>query len=324
MPTRSRRNRRQTRFEVALPDNPLYEDDYFRLFGTPEEQFFAYHFSNQAPNLYHYTRQEGFIPMLSERVLRATNVRHFSDYSEIEYAYQLLGDLVFKLESSNPYGLERGFLTLLRSQVTSAAFADSYVLCFSTKFDDLNQWRSYASPGLGYCIGFASADLESLARQYEGRVGRCIYSRKDQETIVSELLAQSLRNLESYFPHYGPGDINEGLAQTRVKAFGEYFSRIAPLFKNPAFSDESEVRLVFDGQRSGLPIHFRSGSTSIVPFIELSLAISEKISVMPSSVMIKACSNPPFVAQATRRFLQYNGYDRELVNASIIPYREGI
>lgn|GEM_PF-5339743 len=321
-----KRNKRRggSGFEPMLPGDPVDEDDYFKLFGTPEEQFFTHHFSNRARTLYHYTRQEGFIPMLSERVLRATNVRHFSDYSEIEYAYQLLGDLVSGLESSRPYGLERGFLDLLRSRVTSDAFSDSYVICFSTKFDDLNQWRSYASPGLGYCIGFSSADLEALAERYEGRVARCIYSRQDQETIVSELLAQSLKNLESYFPHYGPGDINEGLAQARVRAFGEHFSRIAPVFKNPAFADESEVRLVFDGQRSGLPIRFRSGSTSIVPFIELSLAVAENSSVTPASVMIKACSNPAFVAQATRRFLQYNGYDRELVNASIIPYREGI
>jgi Protein of unknown function (DUF2971) len=307
-----------------LAGDPVDEEDYFKLFGTPEERFFTHHFSNRAPTLYHYTRQEGFIPILSARVLRATNIRHFSDYSEVEYAYQLLTDLISHLESNTPYGLEQGFLELLRSQVTSDAFADSYVLCFSTKFDDLNQWRSYASPGLGYCIGFASHHLEALAKRYVGRVGRCIYSRKEQETIVRELLAQSLRNLESYFPHYGPGDINEGLAQARVSAFGAYFSRVAPLFKNPAFADESEVRLVFDGQRSGLPILFRSGSTSIVPFIELSLAVAEDFSVMPASIMIKACSNPVFVAHATRRFLQHNGYERELVGASAIPYREGI
>lgn len=132
-------------------------------------------------------------------MLRATNARHFSDYSEVEYAYQLLTDLVSRLESNTPYGLEQGFLDLLRSQVTSDAFADSYVLCFSTKFDDLNQWRSYASPGLGYCIGFASHQLEALAERYAGRVGRCIYSRKDQETIVSELLAQSLKTWKAIF-----------------------------------------------------------------------------------------------------------------------------
>lgn len=83
-----------------------------------------------------------------------------------------------------------------------------------------------------------------------------------------------------------------------MRAFGAYFSRVAPLFKNPAFADESEVRLVFDGQQSRLPILFRSGSTSIVPYIELSLTVAEDFSVTPASVMIKACSNPAFVAQS--------------------------
>jgi hypothetical protein len=220
--------------------------------------------------------------------------------------------------------LERGFLDLLRSRVTPLAFGDSYVLCFSTKFDDLTQWRSYASPGLGYCIGITSNLLSALAERYNGRLGRCVYSCREQEIIVSELLTRSLKNLESYFPHYGAGDINEGLVQARVTAFGDYFSRVAPLFKNPAFLEESEVRLVFDGQTAGLPIQFRSGTTSIVPFIELSFSISEDLSLTPETVMIKACSNPAFVAQATRRFLQHHAYDRELLNTSSIPYREGI
>ncbi len=309
----------------AVTDDEWFSDDvYPDIFISPEELFFLSHFSHRGRTLYHYTRQEALVAILGNRSVRATNVRHFSDYSEVEYAYQLLADLVSQRQSSKPYGLERGFLELLHSRVGPTGVGESYVLCFSTKFDDLNQWRSYASPGLGYCIGFKTHLIEALARSYNGQLGRCVYSRREQELIVNELLGRFLNDLETYFPHFAEGDINEGLVQARVKAFGEQFAKIAPLFKNPAFRDESEVRVVFQGETADVPIRFRSGSTSIVPYIELSFEMTDGPTLTPETVIIKTCSNPAFVAQATRRFLQHSGYDGEIVNSSSIPYREGI
>jgi hypothetical protein len=301
----------------------LLEQDFDRFF-SPTELFFIKHFSHRGRTLYHYTRQEALISILGNRVLRATDVRHFSDYSEVEYAYQLLKDLVGARAAVNAYGLEKGFLELIQSNVSPNVTGQLYVVCFSTKFDDLNQWRSYASPGLGYCIGFKTELLDMLAREYGGRLRRCVYSRKQQELIVNELLDRFLKDLETYFPHYDRGDINEGLVQSRAAAFAEEFAQVAPLFKNPAFRDESEVRLIFTGPSPALPVQFRSGTTSIVPFVELSFEITDELTLTPEAVVIKTCSNPTFVGQATRTFLVFNGYDGQIVNWSSIPYREGL
>jgi hypothetical protein len=276
------------------------------------------------PTLYHYTRQESFISLLSKRTFWVSNVRHFSDYSEIEYAYDLLWHLVSERSKEPAYGLEQGFLKLLLEEAKPEKHADSYVLCFSTKFDDLNQWRSYASPGLGYCIGFKNHALEALAERHNGRIGRCVYSRKSQEQIVSALLVHALRDLSTYFPYYGKGEINEGLAQARSKVFIDQFSSIAPLFKNPAFAEESEVRLIFDSAPSSIPIHFRSGLTSIVPYIEIEFQITDLYALSPETVMVKTCSRPEFVAEAARKFLTHSRYENVPVNSSIIPYREGL
>ena len=266
--------------ELGIPTD-LSDYDLNKMFGSREDRFFWRHFAYRGRSLYHYTLQEAFISILSHRSMRVSNVRHFNDYSEVEYAYDFLQSLISDVQRNANYGLERGFL----EQVVKDAMPDqhdSYVLCFSTKFDDLNQWRSYASPGLGYCIGFPAHSLQALAERYDGRLGRCVYSRKAQAKIVSEMLSHALRELSEYFPHYGPGEINEGLVQARSKVFTEHFSTIAPLFKNPAFEEESEVRLVFDAKSTSIPTRFRSGATSIVPFIELGFEISDLLTVLPS------------------------------------------
>ena len=299
----------------------LAEDTF--SFGSHDEHFFWKHFNYRGRTLYHYTKQEAFISILSDRQLRATNVRHFSDYSEVEYAYKILGETVSSLMLSARYELERAFLSELR-EIARPNHFHTYAMCFSTKPDDLNQWRSYASPGFGYCIGFAADRLMAYADRNNGRMGRCIYSRLQQQEIVRNLLDRFVSDLGLYFPYYGAGEINEDLVKTRAQEFSNSFERIAPLFKNPAFKDESEVRIVFDVNPSTRPIRFYSGSTAIVPYVELPFEIADRPALSPRSVMAKASSNPDFISQSTNRFLQYLGYITDLVNTSSIPFREGV
>ena len=312
----------ELRSDLGLPED-MSDYDRKKLFGSPEKWFFWKHFSYSGRNLYHYTRQDAFISMLGNRSSRVSNVRHFNDYSEVEYAYGVLRALIEEIKKDATYGLEPGFLAQLLKDALPNRH-DSYVLCFSTKYDDLNQWRSYASPGLGYCIGFPCHLLSAIAETYKGRLGQCIYSRKHQSQIVSAMLTDALWDLSTYFPHYDPGEINEGLVQARTKAFSEHFSTIAPLFKNPAFAEESEVRLVFDVEAAAIPVHFRSGATSIVPYIELSFQISDLQALSPNAVVVKTCSRPEFVTSAVRKFLDSAGYEKVVISASGIPFREGL
>lgn len=308
--------------ELGIPE-PLSEYDSEKLFGSFEDRFFWHHFSYRGRSLYHYTRQDAFISILSNQNFYISNVRHFSDYSEIEYAYEVLQTTISEFSGKATYGLERAFL----EQVVQDAKPDqhdSYVLCFSTKYDDLNQWRSYAAPGLGYCIGFSTDSLSQLAERYGGRLGQCIYSRKAQREIINEALGYALRDLSTYFRHYGPGEINEGLVEARSKRFITHFSSIAPLFKNPAFSDESEVRLIFDIANSSVPIRFRSGNTSIVPFFEAGFQVNDLRAISPDTVVVKTCSRPEFVSASAKKFLIGCGYEKVSVSSSTIPFREGL
>ncbi len=308
--------------ELGIPTD-LSEYESEKYFGSFEDRFFYHHFAYRGRSLYHYTRQEAFVSIISNQTFWVSNVRHFSDYSEIEYAYEILRGLISEISGKAKYGLEPAFLHQVMNDAKPDQ-RDSYVLCFSTKFDDLNQWRSYAAPGLGYCMGFSTDSLEQLQERYQGRLGQCVYSRKAQREILGEILAYALRDLASYFPHYGKGDINEGLVEARSIVFAAHFATIAPLFKNPAFADESEVRLVFDTPKTPAPIRFRSGSTSIVPFMDVNFQVSDLTAISPESLVVKTCSRPEFVTGSAKKFLAACGYEKVSVTSSKIPFREGL
>ena len=80
--------------ELGIPEE-LSEYDSEKLFGSFEDRFFWHHFSYRGRSLYHYTRQDAFISILSNQSLWVTNVRHLSDYSEIEYAFDILRSLPY-------------------------------------------------------------------------------------------------------------------------------------------------------------------------------------------------------------------------------------
>ncbi|MDB6073290.1 MAG: hypothetical protein JWO89_930, partial [Verrucomicrobiaceae bacterium] len=164
---------------------------------------------------------------------------------------------------------QRRLLEYIRDSAVQKFDATVFVLCFSDKHDDLNQCRSYASPGNGYCIGYQSASLKMFAAYNRARLGKCVYSGEKQEEVVNQLVAFFLDDLMGYFPFFGPGELNEGLIEKRAVLFWRYFQQVAPLFKHPAFAEEEEARIVLHLPATSKDIKFRSGPMSIVPYVSL-------------------------------------------------------
>ena len=202
---------------------------------------------------------------------------------------------------------------------------ERYVACFSTKFDDLNQWRSYASPGSGYCVGFSGDSLRNLAYNYSGYLGRCVYSRTTQESIVLELLSRFLADLDNYFPYFGSGEINEGLFESRVEGFSSLFGKIAPLFKNPAFKEEAEVRLIFEPFEEGYDdVSFRAGKHSIIPYIAVESQLGDDYWVKPEKIVVKSSPHQELCIQGVKRLCTSLGLMEDIVVTSTIPFREEV
>lgn len=98
--------------------------------------------------------------------------------------------------------------------------------------DVLSQWRAYANDGNGYCIGFRAKDIVQLPV----RPLKVLYDEKKQlkETVAILRAIHEVENEDGNNDKYGT----------------DFFNACASLsfdlaaFKNPAFLEEKEIRLV--------------------------------------------------------------------------------
>lgn len=307
-------------------EGDYFEDEYgYWHAWTAEDKILINYFDPDARRVYHYTTQSGLLGILSTLTFRLTDIRFFNDRTEVEHAYAVLEKIL------EPKGKQLASLTLqgevvqriLRLAMESARPV-RYVACFSTKPDDLNQWRAYASPGAGYSVGFELDELRQFASQHGATVGQCIYGAKEQGKIITELLDEALWQLEQYFPGRGRGSINEDLAVARSVQFVEAFSRIAPLFKNGTFQEEEEIRIIFGEPEQLSSLGFRCGGSAIIPYREASLKLPDGRIIFPQIVYIKGTENPKLTRLGIERFLVANGIDTSILEDSKVPYRESI
>lgn len=290
----------------------------------PEDLLFIRYFFPAQGRLYHYTKQGSFSGILSTFSFWCTDVRFCNDRTEIDHAYSLLRKVLAEVEAEfTSRELQFEVISAIKQGLDSPNASARYVVCFSKKPDDLNQYRAYASPGAGYCLGFDSDDLLNLAENHGGTVGRCLYGARDQETVVTELLDESLKELEQYFPVRGRGDVNEDLVASRAHAFLDSFSRFAPLFKNGAFKEEEEVRIVF-GDPVGDKVQFRCGEVAMVPYRVVPLSYGDARKIVPEIIYIKGTPDFELTTMGAEQFLLGQGMSPSILEPSKVPYRETV
>ena len=231
----------------------------------------------QHPVLYHYCSTSTFLSIIQRRCLWLSDINTMNDYGEMHWSYALF------IEAAN---------TIL--DVVGTDFVDEVdkiihqgqtrilpMLCaFSTDGDVLSQWRAYAEDGSGVAIGFNSAKIAGLSV----RVASIEYSREKQiGHFRSWLLAMH--------------EVYNGITEEKRKKFlfdkCAYFSVDMAFFKNPAFAEEKEVRILraipvnHDGNgwslrdsggtgervsRKKLPILFRAARNGgVISYVEMPL-----------------------------------------------------
>ena len=112
-----------------------------------------------------------------------------------------------------------------------------YISCFSKEPDILSQWRAYAEDGKGVSIGF---NLEKLSEANNLLVREVIYTNDvvygDIESDV-ECVADTIRIV-----------IEEQKIISEEEQIEVFLHELTPelvKYKNPAFSEEKEVRLIY-------------------------------------------------------------------------------
>jgi len=176
--------------------------------------------------LYHYCTPTTLLAILQGKKLRFSDVFSMNDSGEYTWGFGMLVERLRRhgspLAADLAEDLSASYEYTHKISLTTAC-------CLSTEGDMLSQWRAYAEDGAGYSIGF---DPKQLG-QMDVRAIRVLYKPEDQERLIDKVLS-SIREFQPGAV-FNPADAPERVIDLLLEMIG---------FKNPAFEEEKEVRLV--------------------------------------------------------------------------------
>lgn len=189
---------------------------------------------------YHYCSVENFFSIIKSRNLRLCNSYKMNDYMENKYIDVVIDKSLKKLGVDlNNSNIEK----LRKNYNRNKAQWKSYISCLSKSGDSLSQWRAYGDDGQGVAIGFnlsklnivdalkiEGARLENGVNEHKGlSYSEVIYEENKQVSFVENILSKVLHLTQ---------DVD-------LLRYVIPMLKNSIIFKNPAFAEEMEVRLIY-------------------------------------------------------------------------------
>ncbi len=242
---------------------------------------------NDGDILYHYCDASAFHAICTKKKMRFSDISSMNDFLEMHWGYSIWKQLHVDKELNDSIG--KSFLDEIDKVFSSSGmYALPVISCYSLDADVLSQWRSYADDGKGFAIGFNPNDMLQLPI----RPLKVLY---DQQAQIEELKETIMALFEA--------------ERSRGMRFGHDFMKACfPLavdfaaFKNPAFKEENEVRLVhvlnyyqsnnalllrddggkeggneFGERVKGMDVQFRMRDNAPIAFIEYDFTCEGKV-----------------------------------------------
>lgn len=277
--------------------------------------------------IYHYTKPEKLLNILSGGTLRFSNALYLNDKEEIAYSYRLIVKLIDEIPELNPDLFEKikthfsnKYKHIVDGENDFRNKLEYYTTSFSTESDNLTLWNNYAKGKnyTGYNIGFDKKKLidEMTENKYLPVFGSVIYDKQKQIKIIHAIF----KKWNMLF--------NRALKckkTNEVKLFDILFELIDVLsivsifFKNPQFKNEHEYRIVIVnafGIENSKPTKVVEKNGLFVPYLEYKFS---KESV--TSINIGPTFDENIFYTSTNRMLLNFGYEDKEVCRSKIPLR---
>ncbi|WP_434145181.1 DUF2971 domain-containing protein [Photobacterium leiognathi] len=278
--------------------------------------------------MYHYTDLNGFISIMQFKKLWLTSATSMNNHQEVHWFKNLFYAKLTEILEHQPLSGEQ--IELLNSFWSAQVnpISNPHICCFSENGDLLSQWRAYADDAAGMSIGFDSSKLnlnEELAVQNiipDNNIwlNSVIYEHDEQQRIVDELAESFVNAVKAVTEQQDPIQAQE--AQMRLSVVASQCSSYSYIFKNPAFSEEKEVRVIslpmLDNSNKWFGCKekpkFRSSGGTIASYFELEFAAESVNEVIlgPKSKVNKADMDT---------FLRSNGLGHVEVRLSTASYR---
>lgn len=277
--------------------------------------------------IYHYTKPEKLLNILSGGTLRFSNALYLNDKEEIAYSYRLIVRLIDEIPELNSdlFGkikihFSNKYKHIIDGENDFRNKLEYFTTSFSTESDNLTLWNNYAKGKnyTGYNIGFDKKKLiaEMTENNYLPIFGSVIYDKQKQVKIIHAIF----KKWNMLF--------NRALKckkTNEVKLFDILFELIDVLsivsifFKNPQFKNEHEYRIVMVnafGPENSKPTKVVEKNGLFVPYLEYKFS---KDSV--TSINIGPTFDENIFYTSTNRMLLNFGYEDKEVCRSKIPLR---
>lgn len=228
----------------------------------------------EAP-IYHYTSPEGLIGILQNGELWASSIHHLNDSTEMDYAFQLLKTRLKERNVQLDEGRDKLFKAF-KNWIDSISSVNVFIGSFSRRPNLLSQWRAYCPPGGGYSIGFSYEDLHPHLERQGFQLIKCMYSEQDQLALVDRYIAWALKEIKANSLDAKPEDELSALLGGPARDIATTFLPIAAAFKDPAFEEEGEWRIVSQVRKyTDAEVAFRPGTSFVVPYFKFKLSGSD-------------------------------------------------
>lgn len=235
----------------------------------------------QDSTAYHYTSSSAALSIIDKGEMWVSDVKFLNDSKELDFGIQLIEDMIHnKIAEIANVNVRNGLKLLLWwSKRDIIRDYNIYVCCFSTKGDDLNQWRAYGNVNFPVAIKFNTSTL-MFGNVSEGTTLNIIYRRQLQTEFISNILEIFMNtavelNLFTDIKYDANGNYipipNDMVHITQT--LGRLFYYIS-VFKSEQFESESEVRFIYKRKNlSGPHImnryseeKFRDSNGRIIPY----------------------------------------------------------
>ena len=216
--------------------------------------------------LWHYTSVEAAHCILKSFRIWATDYRYLNDKNELIRSLEDFLNYIKEKESIEVFnGIKHVFYQFQRSYSLT-------VFSLSKSDKVLSQWRAYADNGKGVAIGISRRWFDLLMANHEyQKLVECIYEKHDE--AISKIYEENKKiiiGLSKLSSEANSASSFRQLISSKKTEIDRIFYQLLSI-KNPAFSEEKEVRFITSKMLTGdTKTRVRDGV--IIPYEEVTLS----------------------------------------------------
>lgn len=234
---------------------------------------------------YHYCSLKSFDAIINSKEMYLSDPLKMNDTMELMWGLNTLEILNNINESDNK---DIDFIYKIKKYLKIQGNSQVFIASFSSKSDDLSQWRGYADDGKGVAIGF---NLNKISKRSDINDFDINYKNLSEQLQIKYIYNDIYKVLNNFFEVS-----NKKMEQTAMRRrVGAILPELAK-YKNSTFEIESERRLLYN-ERSNcerddkLKHYFRvtNKGDDIIEYVKLPIDLSsiDSIIIGPNSRITK-------------------------------------